>query len=74
MTETKKAPTAGTVKGWGQTLNPSALYAPNHALSTAAEILLLVEQCPDHTDCLRQGCWRRLEAVLRRYYERRAGQ
>lgn len=74
MTDTKKAPTAGTVKGRGQKTNLGKLYSCNHSLSTAAQILLLVEQCPDHADRLRQACWDRLDAVLRRHYESRAAQ
>ena len=62
----KKAPAGPTAKG--QRAIPVS-YRKLAILSTAAEILFVLMQAPDHADRLRQSCWRSLESILRRHYE-----
>lgn len=67
MTRKKEAPTR---QGQGQLLHTSLSYHTAPPLSMAAQIILLAMQCPVHADRLRAACWNKLEAVLRRYYDR----
>lgn len=72
MTRKKEAPTG---QGQGLHFNSNLFYRTAPRLSIAADIILLIEQAPDHADRLRAACWDRLEQVLRRHYaEGRAGQ
>jgi hypothetical protein len=72
MKRRKKAPTR---QGQGQGFNTKVSYTNAPRLSTAAQILLLIAQTPDHADRLRRACYARLDTVLRLHYtEGRAGQ
>lgn len=66
---TKKSPCRAN--GCGAAMTTPESYPRDGRLSMAGEILLLIEQAPEHADRLRGACWRTLETTLRRYYAER---